>query len=180
MYTSFCTKRKNIAWQKLHAIEIDNLVLLIFFYILKSPLKRQTWPSRLSEKKKLITLNYISFSTVQLSHGTTIIVAWFIPYNLQCPSIIIVVWCARCWRYHRSEECGALLDRVTVTRGYTSRPIINQSISQSLGRIIGMRPFETRSAFTARNSRRRETRDHLMSKYVNGVRFEFSYAVLAD
>lgn len=40
-----------------------------------------------------------------------------------------------------------------------------------------MRPFEARSAFTARNSRRRETRDHLMLKYVNGVRFEFTYAV---
>lgn len=64
-----------------------------------------------------------------------------------------------------------------VTRGYTSRPIIIQSISQSVGWIIGMRPFEARSAFTERNSRRRETRDHLMLKYVNGVRFEFSYAV---
>lgn len=36
VYIFFLLHEKNIARQKLHAIEINNLVLLIFFYILKS------------------------------------------------------------------------------------------------------------------------------------------------
>lgn len=35
VYIFFLLHEKNIARQKLHAIEINNLVLLIFFYILK-------------------------------------------------------------------------------------------------------------------------------------------------
>ena len=59
-------------------------------------------------------------------------------------------------------------------------PIIRAS--QSVSWIIGMRPF--RDSFVSVRKRgvihgaERETRrDHLMLKYVNGVRFEFSYAV---
>lgn len=56
VYIFFLLHEKNIARQKLHAIEINNLVLLIFFYILKSTqfpfLKKQMWPSCLSTLKR--------------------------------------------------------------------------------------------------------------------------------